>query len=623
MASDNIREVGKFVKQTRRDTDYALKRYHSKIPLVERTRDIFDSEIPFKMNFETKRKGNKVLLDLNFNKPPPLNRCKSDCLAATCESFVVEPGIDHLLTLQQPYIAGTTTVFINYSQVLPSTFDEVSPESGQIFVQGTTTSTLITVCYSYGNCDSDFEDCINIGTGAYTGLAVVFSDRFDRTTPIENPAGGCGEWDFSAFGDPVVTDNAAAIRSGLIFLGEPLSDNFEALFAVKGLGPGGKWAISLGSPSFPVAASYGFIAGQLTMSSTYMYTNATNSFTFWEGGIVSKAFVDHTTEDFYIRFASVPGSGAFIRIWPQSEPEPAGGLFGVWSFQISPFNAPILPSGPGPQQDAIFDEQVFPALGIIGVTMDDGVALQAISVWGQGGMGRSNMPAIDEFPGSYRINSCTVNPDGLLRQGHCSSTTITVTEASAIQEMDNSNPHCAVGLSYEITVGSPPTPTGRHLNSSQHTRIFKFPENDPNYPVPSQVRLTGEVQTLNFLGVGFEVGFYSLGGPGEPGQAGFFFAGSLVGTASGGNGNTWNSFDITLPVIDGVVHYTVGFLGGVDAVEAALGSETENRDSNEGAIIDLRFVKVYSISPLTCSTHPYCPDSLERYNERNEIEEEL
>jgi hypothetical protein len=101
MASDNLNQVGKYIKKTRTDTEYALKKVRPYRPTVERTRDIFDVDIPFSMQFEVKDTQKSISLDLEFNKPPPQSNCMTDidCPRATCETFTLSQG-EHEITLQ-------------------------------------------------------------------------------------------------------------------------------------------------------------------------------------------------------------------------------------------------------------------------------------------------------------------------------------------------------------------------------------------------------------------------------------------------------------------------------------------------------------------------------------------
>lgn len=152
MASDNLRQIGKYVRETREAANHALNRYSKNLPVVERARDIFDVDIPFEMFFSTKENEKIVLLDLDFNKPPPLRGCKQGCTTSACESFTRSSG-NHSLTVEYPYISGSVNVFINGVVLDNSQYWEESPEAGAVFVQGASRDTnTITICYIWENC---------------------------------------------------------------------------------------------------------------------------------------------------------------------------------------------------------------------------------------------------------------------------------------------------------------------------------------------------------------------------------------------------------------------------------------------------------------------------------------
>lgn len=70
---DKIKQVGNYMRKTRQQGDFTVRRYNEIFPLVERVRDNFDSDFPFKMEFKTKIRKNQILLDLNFNMFSPCN----------------------------------------------------------------------------------------------------------------------------------------------------------------------------------------------------------------------------------------------------------------------------------------------------------------------------------------------------------------------------------------------------------------------------------------------------------------------------------------------------------------------------------------------------------------------
>jgi len=135
MASDNLNEVGKYIKKTRTNADYAIKKMRPHRPTVERTRDIFDVDIPFEMQFDVKPNQKSVSLDLEFNKPPPLSNCFTDvdCPRTTCETFTLSSG-EHEITLQygihpinelfQIYVNGEAWPETQYTRLTSGDLDD-------------------------------------------------------------------------------------------------------------------------------------------------------------------------------------------------------------------------------------------------------------------------------------------------------------------------------------------------------------------------------------------------------------------------------------------------------------------------------------------------------------------
>lgn len=69
MKSDGLNQIGKGIRRTNKDVDYALKRYSENFPKIESTRDAFDVSTDFIAFFRTERDDNRVLLDLVFLLP--------------------------------------------------------------------------------------------------------------------------------------------------------------------------------------------------------------------------------------------------------------------------------------------------------------------------------------------------------------------------------------------------------------------------------------------------------------------------------------------------------------------------------------------------------------------------
>jgi hypothetical protein len=64
--ADSLTQVGKYIRDTKKATDYNSKRASENFPSIERLRWYLDSYDPFKMEFRVARSNNKVTLSLTF-----------------------------------------------------------------------------------------------------------------------------------------------------------------------------------------------------------------------------------------------------------------------------------------------------------------------------------------------------------------------------------------------------------------------------------------------------------------------------------------------------------------------------------------------------------------------------
>lgn len=156
MASDQLNEVGKYLKTTRDIANRAIKKNRPYRPSVERIRDIFDTEVPFTMEFNISKNQKNIKLDLEFNKPPPLKQCLSgtDCPRMYCDLFDNLEAGEHELQLSYAVKSqGITAVFVNSIMLDSSNWAlldigifESTP--GSILVTNlTSTVNTVVVCY--------------------------------------------------------------------------------------------------------------------------------------------------------------------------------------------------------------------------------------------------------------------------------------------------------------------------------------------------------------------------------------------------------------------------------------------------------------------------------------------
>lgn len=218
MASDNLNEVGKGLRRTRRDTDYALKKYHKPLR-VERARDVFDPENLFSMEFRIEDNRESAILDLKFRKPPPLGGSTSDCVNGTCQEFILANG-DHLVTLDQPYSSGSLSIFEGGTRIPAARYEEVNPAAGQVLVLQTTGPFV--VC-------SMLEDCAEVDDPDNTCISTdsPFSPVSLNQSGVQQPDLQWTVTNFLDSTDAVSVDSDNALHMSVTNRVELTSDNIS------------------------------------------------------------------------------------------------------------------------------------------------------------------------------------------------------------------------------------------------------------------------------------------------------------------------------------------------------------------------------------------------------------
>jgi len=150
MASDNLRQVGRYIQRTNRNANLALKRAKKKLAVKDRVRDTVSSVYPFTMQINIEEDTRTVLIDINFKKPPPAD-CVSECIGTACEDFDLFQG-GHSLSMTNPYEAGTANVYVGGEPLDPVQWYEEEPSAGKVYVQVQDPSKVVVVCYIYVAC---------------------------------------------------------------------------------------------------------------------------------------------------------------------------------------------------------------------------------------------------------------------------------------------------------------------------------------------------------------------------------------------------------------------------------------------------------------------------------------
>lgn len=197
MASDSLNEVGRYIKKTRDNADYALKRGKKRHNKVERTRDVFTDSASFIMFFRTEE-DERVWMDLNFSEPPPGKGLGGGIgFLANCVSITTD-NTDHIVYVGSAYDAGTVTVYMNGAEYDTSKWDEYNPDAGEVFVKGGPRSTnTITICYQKATEEVYVPPVVPDTTPP---PSTTYWDSFDRTASSSlGTADSGGVWDTYTF----------------------------------------------------------------------------------------------------------------------------------------------------------------------------------------------------------------------------------------------------------------------------------------------------------------------------------------------------------------------------------------------------------------------------------------
>ncbi len=439
MASDNLNQVGRGLRRTRRDVDFALTRVKKNVPRIERIRDVFDTDIPFEMSFDTKRNDTTVFMDINFNKPPPVGECETaECVKQACDSFELEAG-NHYVNVTTAYLPGTVAVFLDGVPILPSQYEEMG--GTEVYIQSESLDQYTaTICYLHSDqsrpCVED-SDCVPDEPKAYLGLARLFYDNFTKMNPDPGASeGDCGSWidgdtglpptnvDWDGFGAAGISDNAILINGTSGPLWEALYkirfDSASQLVDIdcrmnQGLGD------LIGNDNiirFDIGARSG-TNRTLTIQAPAEAIDSLTPFSIpWVATNGSASTSMAVPEGiYYLRIAQIINSGWVMKLWDASITEPA-----AWSLSL--FTLPTPPANTSNLQ--------WKFINLSSINHENFTAsVYSVTVWGDQSRGR--WTAYETSASTYltlgaQWESRTCYPgDGQPRFGHCDPYEVVIT----------------------------------------------------------------------------------------------------------------------------------------------------------------------------------------------------
>ncbi len=177
--SDTLKQVGREIRGQRNDAKDALNRYARIDHKIERVRDVFDSELSFKMDFETDT-NSTVTMNIFFSPPPP-SSCCSNGFCSACEVFA---DGEQVITLDRGYIPGSISLFISGTQ--RTTFEETNASAGIVTITiPVAVGDVVRICYIYGTVSIPLPDTDTIPPPDPYYPPPIPPDDPDEPPPVE------------------------------------------------------------------------------------------------------------------------------------------------------------------------------------------------------------------------------------------------------------------------------------------------------------------------------------------------------------------------------------------------------------------------------------------------------
>lgn len=634
---DGFRNVGKHLKKTRKTTDFSLKRPVPPQVSQERIREVFDFENPVKGDFHTPNQAKKVLLDVNFGQRLPSLACCGDCFCGITESYTSDSLIGTSLYLTQPYVLGSVRLWINGTEAVAGVdYLEYSPGTGELRILWDPISLAnqftISYVYTVGNCteavciDNRFE-CL--GYTFISGLATVFSDRFDRSELLQ-PSGGCGYY-FTTPGfvreDPFISGGVAFFGSSEgVWLGgvnRLVGKAVEVLAAIEINPTSGAIGSVLASFQLTGNTDAYFTVADVTHNSSAVLTKVDADtirltvsgsgiyFTFDDApfsvidtrlmsstGFTASVDIDWSGDTrYWFRYAQFATGEVSAKVWPQGTLEPTGAQV-TTTIADSYATNPIV--------DNVNEVSREEAIGTINYLRLRG-SIEAIMVgagldngdWGINGL------STDSGHGYY----CGIPPNyPEIRFGYdCALGTGTPGESTVFY--GNNSPQVHWTYSYAQSIGGNPPPTGDLGALQDYDQGFVAIDVTKGYP--DGLRLTGKlVGVLWDNAYIVEVKKFPAG-PLTMGGANGIQGGQTLGSYTIPKDGTPIDMDVFVPVDAGETYVRIGLH--VPNI-ATLAQQQPYYfapflfPNNFGNDIRVQYLRADGIQSVQCTTGPFCDD---------------
>lgn len=623
MNNDRFNQIGKYLKNSSNKVDLSLKRPFIPMTSVEKVRDIFDADTPFKSTLNVPYNTSSVFLDLTFGPRLPSVDCCGDCICGATESYTSDSLIGGNIYISAPYLANSSLVYLDGIRVSQGVeYTESSPALGQFEIHIPFSTITISYNYTVGNCSNQSDICVDTFPcpeyAIFSGLATVFADRFDvgQLEGTGQTYGGCGIWSsnptaipptptdvFRGSGSAGIGNNRYATLGGL---SKVSGKTIEIILATAS---GGNVELSPISLNHSISMNAQFTSSvnlRFTLSTfaRYHYSQS-HSFgapdTYHNNEDQITKIVDVTvpvnfaTRPSYVRAAQYPNGDLVMRLWEQGTEESTAYSA---TLTIADYTIPTLSAG----RTYLSSDLI--ALTFYAVRVEAQIRSIKIGVGLDKGDWGINA-ASSAF--GYALNVCRYLPDSLYAPhpyfaGCDSAEQITVNPSSATIAKYQAM------ISWPVVVGDfPPEGSGRVSEIESDTGLLGCV---PGYPAALQI--TGKVSVSFPTALGVSVIFSSFPGTGAVGYNNNNFTGNQIASYFIATNTDPVPFSILIPQEGGVARWGV-HIAGLDSLAPSLDFIVPGFLSapNYWMHVTLEDVVVEAIQSVDCNAGETCGDCID------------
>lgn len=603
--TDSLNQVGKYLKETSRKSDFAIKRTFREAPSTERIRDIFDPDYPLEAKFDIGKNITSTTIDIYFGRRLPNIGCCADCYCGATEAYTSDSLVSGSIYLSQPYVQNTTVVYLNGSRATRNTdYVESSPSSGQLSILSDFSTIVISYVYTTDNCTEetcpeDTRFCPDYEILA--GLTTVFADRYDRADSVYldtgQSEGGCGAYIadyYDSTPDEISTyAGMTSLVNQTIALGSNVGHVSGRGFEVVLVGQGR----SSGTIEISPSNGYDAITFKAIFSPTDVALSIDGSWFGWDsdfstyprvnGGISNSTVLPNDpSRDFVIHCAQ------YSSTWVMSfgyQDEPWGGIN----------LAATIGNATGIDPEIVDVEMETPTIAFLNITAANIQSLKVGAALDSGAYQTSQYNST-----GYYLDFCKDESWG----GYEYIVSCNNTQWNNHGYATGSVPTCHASIGFPVIIGDTPPPGWGRLYRMQQTlaSVRSTPGN------PSGLKIKGEIQVSYDAGGTYGIGvqFFTVPGLGplNAGDVNGFWGVTPIDNGYYFTNANYVPFEIVVPnYLSGAFRWGVGFISpDYFATTLPFVAGPFLFPPNHGLQINLRKVRFEGLANAKCSAKEIC-----------------